>query len=365
MLAMKRQESGSTPHTIRGPGLFISQFIGDQSPFDTLRGIGEFAAGLGFKALQVPVHDPRIIDLERIDESSYVEALAHDVEGSHLVISEISAHRAGQLMAVHPVFDEMMDALAPVEVRRDPARRRKRAERDVRCAISLARRLGVSRVATFSGSLAWPFFYPYPPHPTGLIDRAFAELARRWRPMLVAADEAGVDLCFELHPGQDLHDGATFERFLAAVDEHPRAKLLYDPSHMLLQHMDYLGFIDRYHDRIAAFHVKDAEFNQSDRSGTYGGYLGWLDRPGRFRSVGDGQIDFGGIFDRLTRYGYDGWAVLEWECCLKNALDGAAEGARFIADHIIRVGDRPFDASSRTTTPAERLDRILGIGSQM
>lgn len=349
------------PRTIRGPALFLSQYLSDSPPLNDLAGLMRFAAASGFKAAQAPIHDARLIDIRRVDESGYIDAFVSVMAAHGLAISEIAAHRAGQLLAVHPAYDDVMDALATPDARGNPARRRSKAEEDLRAAIMLAARTGARKVACFSGALAWPFFYPYPPYPTGLIDRAFDELAARWRPLLDAADQADVDLCFELHPGQDLHDGATFERFLDRVDQHPRAKILYDPSHMLLQRMDYLGFIDRYHARIAAFHVKDAEFNSSARSGVYGGYQDWIDRPGRFRSVGDGQIDFRGVFDRLTRYGYDGWATLEWECCLKNPMDGAIEGARFIAEHIIRVADNAFDAKLRAEAPTAIIDRMLGL----
>jgi sugar phosphate isomerase/epimerase len=350
------------PKKIRGPGLFISQFIGAEPPFDELGDIAAWARDLGFKALQIPVADPRLKDLVGLSEKDAVSRIEAVVAKTGLAISEIAAQRSGQLLAVHPAFDETMDVLASPEMRGRPAARQAQAEQDLRRAIARAAILGANKVVTFSGGLAWPFFYPYPPRPQGLIERAFDELARRWRPLLDEADRAGVDLCFELHPGQDLHDGATFERFLACVDHHPRLKINYDPSHFLLQQMDYLGFIDRYHARISAFHVKDAEFTPSAASGTYGGYQDWLDRPGRFRSVGDGQIDFRGIFDRLTGRGYDGWAVLEWECCLKNSDDGAREGARFIDDHIIRVSERSFDAALDASMSPEKLDRVLGIG---
>ena len=350
-----------SPRTIRGPALFISQFIGPPPLFETLAAVAGFAAAIGFRALQLPVHDPGIVDVERVGDPEYAAGIAAALDAHGLQASEVAAHRAGQLLAVHPAYDDAVDALAPASVRGDRQARQARAERDLRGAIALASRLGANKVATFSGGLAWPFFYPYPPAPPGLVELAFATLAQRWRPVLDAADAVGVDLCFEPHPGQDVHDGATFARFLEAVDHHPRAKILYDPSHLRLQHIDYLGFIDRWHERIAAFHVKDAEFTPSPDRGVYGGYGDWLDRPGRFRSPGDGDIDFGGVFSRLTRYGYDGWATLEWECCLKNAMDGAAEGARFIADHIIRVGERPFDAGLRTAPKAAVLERMLGL----
>lgn len=231
----------------------------------------------------------------------------------------------------------------------------------MKLAAKASQRLGLTAHATFSGALLWHTFYPWPQRPAGLVDAGFAELGKRWRPILDAFDEAGVDCCFEIHPGEDLHDGASFERFLEAVDHHPRANILYDPSHLLLQQMDYLAFIDLYHSRIKAFHVKDAEFRPNGRSGVYGGYDNWVDRPGRFRSPGDGQIDFKAIFSKFAQYGYDGWAVLEWECCLKHPEDGAREGAPFIRDHMIRLTDRAFDDFAGAGGDDALNRQVLGI----
>ena len=122
----------------------------------------------------------------------------------------------------------------------------------------------------------------------------------RWRPILDHADACGVDVCYEIHPGEDLHDGVTFEMFLERVGNHARCNMLYDPSHYVLQCLDYLDNIDIYHDRIGMFHVKDAEFNPTGRQGVYCGYQSWVDRAGRFRSLGDGQVDFGAIFSKLA-----------------------------------------------------------------
>ncbi|MBL8698429.1 MAG: sugar phosphate isomerase/epimerase [Alphaproteobacteria bacterium] len=349
--------------TLKGPGLMLSQFLGDQPPFDSLPAIAAWAAGLGYRSFMVPIHDRRAIDVEAVARDDAAARAVTDALARHgLVVSELSAHRAGQLLAVNPACNDVADVFAPPALRGNPAARRAWAEAQLRFAIEACARLGVTRLATFSGALIWPYFYPWPPHPAGLVDAAFDELSRRWRPLLDHADAHGVDLCFELHPGEDLHDGLSFDRFLDRVDGHRRARILFDPSHMLIQHMDYLGFIDRYHARIGAFHVKDAEFVRSDRSGVYGGFGDWLERPGRFRSLGDGQVDFGGIFSRLAAYDYDGWAVLEWECCLKHPEDGAREGARFIAEHIIRVTERAFDGPLKAAPDRARLDRILGLG---
>lgn len=347
---------------MRGPAVMLSQFMGDAPPFDSLEGVVRWLAGHGYVGVQMPVHDPRLIDLERAaTDDAWCRDYCAKLADLGVRITELAAHRAGQLMAVNPAFSELNDAFAAPQVRGDPAARAAWAERQMRLAIEAAARLGLGRVATFSGAFVWPYFYPWPPAPPGLVQTAFEELARRWRPLLNLADDAGVDICFELHPGEDLHDGVTFDRFLGLVDGHRRARILYDPSHMLLQRMDYLGFIELYADRIAAFHVKDAEFVPSARSGVYGGFQDWAHRPARFRSLGDGQVDFKGVFSRLAAAKYQGWAVLEWECCLKRKEDGAREGAPFIARHMIATTEKPFDAALRRPVDREAARRILGI----
>ncbi|WP_338464634.1 sugar phosphate isomerase/epimerase [Franconibacter daqui] len=330
--------------TLKGPGIFLSQFIGPQAPFNTLEGLAQWAAALGYNALQIPCNHPAIFDLSQAAASqTYCDEVAGMLAEHGLVISELSTHLEGQLVAVHPAHDVAFDNFAPPAVRGNSARRTQWATQRVRDAAAASQKLGLRAHATFSGSLAWPYVYPWPPHNPQLLSEAFAELARRWRPILDCFDEHGVDLCYEIHPGEDLHDGVTFERFLAAVNDHPRASILFDPSHLHLQHIDYAQFIDIYHARIKAFHVKDAEYLPNGRSGVYGGYQRWIDRAGRFRSPGDGQIDFKTIFSKLAQYDYGGWAVLEWECCLKDAATGAREGAEFIRQHIIPVADRAFD----------------------
>lgn len=347
---------------IKGPGLFLAQFIGDAPPFDELDSLASWAAALGYTGVQIPTSTPRVFDLEEAARSqAYCDDVAARLARHGLQVTELSTHLQGQLVAVHPAYDTLFDGFAPPEVRGEPRARQEWAVAQLKLAAQASRRLGLRTHATFSGALAWPYLYPWPQRPAGLVDEAFAELARRWRPILDVYDEHGIDVCFELHPGEDLHDGATFERFLDAVGHHPRAKILYDPSHMLLQQMDYLGFIDRYHERIGSFHVKDAEFRPSARSGVYGGYEGWRERAGRFRSPGDGQIDFRAIFSKLTQYGYDGWAVVEWECCLKHPEDGAREGAPFVLDHLIRVSERAFDDFTGTSVSPSALKRMLGI----
>jgi sugar phosphate isomerase/epimerase len=348
--------------TIKGPGIFLAQFAGDAAPFNTLEGMAKWAAGLGFTGIQIPSWDSRLFDLKRAAESKgYCDEILGIAAGAGLAVTELSTHLQGQLVATHKAFDAGFSGFAPPEMAGDAKARQAWAVQQLMWAAEASRNLGLNAHATFSGALAWPFFYPWPQRPAGLIDEAFKELGARWLPILRHFDEAGVDLCFELHPGEDLHDGITFERFLAAVGEHPRANILYDPSHMILQQMDYLAFLDIYHERVRAFHVKDAEYHASGHAGVYGGYQDWIDRPGRFRSLGDGQIEFSQIFSKMAQYDYPGWAVMEWECCLKHPEAGAAEGAPFIRNHIIRVTDRAFDDFAGGGAERETNRRILGL----
>jgi sugar phosphate isomerase/epimerase len=348
--------------TIKGPGIFLAQFAADQPPFNTLEGMAGWAAGLGYTGIQIPTWERRLFDLERAAASqTYCDEIRGVAARAGLAITELSTHLQGQLVAAHAAYDVLLDGFAPPPLAGDAKAKTAWAAQQLHWAAKASRNLGLNAHATFSGALAWPFFYPWPQRPAGLIEEAFKELARRWLPILNAFEEAGVDLCFELHPGEDLHDGATFERFLAAAGSHPRANILYDPSHMVLQQMDYLAFLDLYHERVRAFHVKDAEFRSSGRSGVYGGYQDWIDRPGRFRSLGDGQIDFTQIFSKMAQYDYPGWAVVEWECCLKHPEAGAAEGAAFVRGHIIRVTDRAFDDFAGAAAGAAHNRSILGL----
>jgi len=348
--------------TLKGPGLFLAQFMGDKPPFDTLENIAEWAAGLGFTGVQIPSWDARCIDLKQAAESTtYADELKGKLADLGLAVTELSTHLQGQLVAVHPAYDTLFDGFAPESVRGNPKARTEWAVDQLRLAAKASRNLGLSAHATFSGALLWHTMYPWPQRPAGLVETGFRELAKRWLPILDAFDDAGVDVCYEIHPGEDLHDGVTYERFREAAGNHPRACLLYDPSHFVLQQLDYLAYIDIYHEFIRAFHVKDAEFNPTGRSGVYGGYQGWVDRPGRFRSLGDGHVDFGGIFSKLAQYDYPGWAVLEWECALKHPEDGAREGADFISDYIIRTTEKAFDDFAGTGADEALNRRVLGI----
>ena len=235
------------PATMKGPAIFLAQFIGDAPPFNSFDAICGWAAGLGYKGVQVPTSDPRMIDLDKAATSqTYCDEIAGVAARHGLAITELSTHLQGQLVAVHPAYNEAFDAFAPPAVRGKPKERQSWAVDQMMKAAQASRRLGLTGSVSFTGALAWPFLYPWPQRPPGLIETAFDELARRWRPILDAYEEAGVDLCYEIHPGEDVCDGITFEMFFERTGNHQRCAINYDPSHFVLQQLDYLAFIDIY-----------------------------------------------------------------------------------------------------------------------
>ena len=327
---------------IKGPAIFLAQFMRDEEPYNTIDNIGRWVAGLGYKGVQIPAWDGRAIDLNRAAESkTYCDEYRGRLQEMGLEPTELAAYLAGQVLAMHPAYEILFQGFHPPGLK--GGERTAWAAGEIEKTIRASIHFGTEVVPVLSGGLAWHMVYPWPQRPEGIIDAAFEELARLWQPLLDLALDNGKVIAFELHPGSDIFDGATFEMFLDHTDDHEAACLNYDPSHFLMQQLDYLQFIQLYGERIKGFHVKDAEFRPSGRVGVYGGYQPWKERAARFRSLGDGQVDFSRIFTLLTEAGYDGWAVLEWECCIKSPEQGAAEGAPFIARHIIETTEVAFD----------------------
>jgi len=346
--------------TIKGPAIFLAQFIRDEAPFNTLDGLTSWVADLGYKGVQIPSWDDHLIDLKLAATSkTYCDELRGKVESKGLEIVELAAYLQGQVIAIHPAYETMFDAFYPKGL--TTKARTEWATDQLIMTIKASANFNTKNISVLSGGFAWHTMYPWPQRPDGLIQEAFKELVTRWMPVLNFARENNITIGYELHPGSDLFDGATYEMFLEMSGDHPSACITYDPSHMLLQQMDYIRFIDLFSDKIKAFHVKDAEFNPTGRVGVYGGFQSWINRAGRFRSLGDGQVDFKRIFSLLTERNYDGWAILEWEDCIKSPEQGAAEGADFIRSQIINSTEVSFDDFAGNTTSTERNRKILGI----
>jgi sugar phosphate isomerase/epimerase len=346
--------------SIKGPAICLAQFLRDEEPYNNLENIGKWVAGLGYKGVQVPSWDGRVFDRDLAAESkTYCDEYNGKLQEMGLEVTELGGFLAGQVLAIHPAYEIMFEGFHPKGLK--GKERTEWAAGELKKCVDASVHLGTNVVPTLSGGLAWHMVYPWPQRPEGIIDEAFKELTSRWLPLLDYADEKGVVFAYELHPGSDVYDGATYEIFLDYTDDHPAACLNYDASHFVLQQLDYLEFIQFYGDRIRGFHVKDAEFRPNGRLGVYGGYQSWAGRAGRFRSLGDGQVDFTRVFTLLTEAGFTGWAALEWECAVKSPEQGAAEGAPFIAKHLIETTEVAFDDFAATGADEEANRRILGL----
>src|ERR1700712_502315 len=121
--------------TIKGPAVFLAQFITDEAPFNSLDAICKWAAGLGFKGIQMPTLDSRFIDLQKAAESkTYADELKGTIASYGLEITELSTHLQGQLVAVHPAYDDLFDGFAPAALRGKPAARQQWAVEQLQLA---------------------------------------------------------------------------------------------------------------------------------------------------------------------------------------------------------------------------------------
>ena len=160
--------------TVKGPAIFLAQFAGDQQPFNKLETIAKWAAGLGFKGIQIPSWDQRLFNLKLAAESQdYCDQILGMLKGLGLELTELSTHLQGQLVAVHPAYDLQFDGFAAPEVAGNPKARQEWAVQQVLMGAKASRNLKLTAHATFSGALAWPYMYPWPQRPAGLVDEAF------------------------------------------------------------------------------------------------------------------------------------------------------------------------------------------------
>ena len=198
---------------MKGPAIFLAQFIRDEEPYDSIDNIGRWVADLGYTGVQIPGWDPRAIDIDRAAESkTYCDEYRGKLKEMGLELTEVTGYLAGQVLAMHPAYEILFEGFHPPGLKGD-TRTAWAAGELVKC-IRASVNMGTDVIPVLSGGFAWQMVYPWPQRPDGLIHEAFAELARLWRPLLDQARDSGTVFAYELHPGSDIYDGATFEMFL-------------------------------------------------------------------------------------------------------------------------------------------------------
>ncbi len=208
------------PSTVKGPGILIAQFAGDEPPFNTWPRDLPLGRGPGLQGHPAPGPiDPRFFHLQegggnrkallRRDRRDRPGARHCDHRALHKFVRPARRCESGFRRG----FRRLRSASAARADRESASVGRSSS---FELAALASRNLGLSVAISFTGALAWPFFYPWPRRPSGLIVEALPNSAADWRPILDASStRPAVDVAYELHPGEDVFDGATFERFPA------------------------------------------------------------------------------------------------------------------------------------------------------
>ena len=314
----------------------------------TLETIAKKAASWGYDGLELACWGDHF-DVQRAHaEPGYCQG-RHDLLAKYgLKVWAISNHLVGQ--AVCDRIDERHQSILPPHVWGDgePEGVRQRAAQEMKDTARAAAKLGVKVVNGFTGSSIWHLIYSFPPVPGSMIDAGFKDFADRWNPILDVFDEVGVRFALEVHPTEIAFDVASAERSVAAIGGRKAFGFNFDPSHFGYQGVDYVGFIERFADRIYHVHMKDVWWSPNhSEAGVFGGHTDFGDRRRfwDFRSLGRGSIDFEEIVRALNRAGYAGPLSVEWEDIGMDREHGAEEACDFVRSVDFPPSNRAFDAA--------------------
>ncbi|MHC4519271.1 MAG: sugar phosphate isomerase/epimerase, partial [Planctomycetota bacterium] len=147
--------------SMKGPGIFLAQFLRDDPPYDNLKNIGGWVASLGYRGVQIPTWDARVIDLDKAAQSkAYCDDLKATLAEIGLEVSELSAHLQGQVLAIHPAYELGFQPFYPEGLR--DAERTAWATEQLKKAVLASVNLGTTSIPVLSGGFAWHMMYPWP-----------------------------------------------------------------------------------------------------------------------------------------------------------------------------------------------------------
>ncbi|TSI15509.1 sugar phosphate isomerase/epimerase [Brevibacterium aurantiacum] len=324
--------------------LFTGQWA--DMPFEE---VARLAASWGYDGLEIACSGDHL-DLARADEDpAYLQSRLDVLDRYGLKVWAISNHLAGQAVCDDPIdFRHQAIVRDYVWGDGDAEGVRRRAAEDMKRAARVARKLGVDTVVGFTGSKIWPYVAMFPPVPAEVIDAGFEDFATRWNPILDVFDGEGVRFAHEVHPSEIAYDYWTTVRALECIEHREAFGLNWDPSHLLWQGLDTIGFITDFADRIYHVDCKDTRLRPaSGRSGILGSHLPWGDprRGWDFVSTGHGDMHWEDAFRALRSIGYTGPISIEWEDAGMDRLHGAAEAVVRIRELLWKKPDASFDAA--------------------
>ncbi|WP_291052841.1 sugar phosphate isomerase/epimerase [Herbiconiux sp.] len=339
MTTTSGSDGDSTPVT-----LFTGQWA--DLPFDE---VARLAADWGYDGLEIAASGDHL-DLKRADEDpAYLQSRLDVLEHHGLRVWAISNHLTGQAVCDDPIDFRHKSILRPYTWGDGDAEGvRQRAAEDMKRAARVARRLGADTVVGFTGSKIWPYVAQFPPVPASVIDEGYEDFADRWNPILDVFDDEGVRFAHEVHPSEIAYDYWTSVRTLEAIGHRAAFGFNWDPSHMMWQGIDSVGFISDFRDRVYHVDCKDTRLRPANgRSGVLGSHLAWGDprRGWDFVSTGRGDVPWEDAFRALRSVGYAGPISIEWEDAGMDRLHGAPEALEFVRSLIWRAPQASFDSA--------------------
>ncbi|WP_018655486.1 sugar phosphate isomerase/epimerase family protein [Actinomadura flavalba] len=327
----------------------ITLFTGQWADLPFAR-VCELAAGWGYDGLEIACWGDHFDVQAALHDDGYVRGRLDLLAEHGLKVWTLSNHLVGQAVCDDPI-DERHRGILPSRIWGDgsPEGVRQRAAAEMADTARAAARLGVDTVVGFTGSSIWHTLALFPPTPPSMIDRGYADFAERWNPILDVFDEVGVRFAHEVHPSEIAYDHHTTLRALEAVGHRPAFGLNWDPSHMVWQDIDPVGFLHDFRDRIYHVDCKDTRVRPRDgRRGRLSSHLPWGDarRSWDFVSTGRGDVPWEECFRALNAIGYAGPVSIEWEDAGMDRLRGAPEALAFIRDlNSIEPPTASFDAA--------------------
>ncbi|CAL9409643.1 sugar phosphate isomerase/epimerase family protein [Streptomyces sp. enrichment culture] len=333
------------PGTARQPvTLFTGQWA--DLPFEE---VARLASEWGYDGLEIAASGDHL-DLARAEEDpDYLPARLDVLDRYGLKVWAISHHLGGQAVCDDPIDFRHQSILRPsVWGDGDAEGVRRRAAEDMKRAARVARRLGADTVVGFTGSKIWKYVAMFPPVTQAVIEDGYEDFARRWNPILDVFDAEGVRFAHEVHPSEIAYDYWTSVRALEAIGRRPAFGFNWDPSHMMWQNIDPVGFITDFADRIYHVDCKDTRLRRPNgRAGILGSHLPWGDprRGWDFVSTGHGDVPWEDAFRALSSIGYTGPISVEWEDAGMDRLHGAAEAVGRIRAALWPLPQASFDSA--------------------
>jgi sugar phosphate isomerase/epimerase len=312
-----------------------------------LEEVARRAAEWGYDGLELACSGEHLDVWRAMEEPGYLDGRRAILDQYGLQLHAISAHLTGQAVCDDPIdFRHQAIVRSRVWGAGDAEGVRRRAAEEMRLTAQVARKLGVDTVVGFTGSKIWPYVAMFPPVPDSVIDAGYEDFAQRWNPILDVFDSEGVRFAHEVHPSEIAYDHWTSVRTLEAIGHRPAFGFNWDPSHMLWQGIDVVGFISDFADRIYHVDCKDTRLRRGNgRAGVLSSHLPWGDprRAWDFVSTGHGDVPWEDCFRALRSIGYSGPISIEWEDAGMERFHGAAEAVEFVRSLLWPLPDGRFD----------------------